>query len=108
MTILVACMLSTGLAWGATNAEKRTPSQAQQIQRGKMKPCNVEASKQGLKGDERKKFMSTCLKAKPVETLAKPAEAPEVKPAEKSEVKPAEAPVAKSAETPEANSQQEK
>ena len=28
-----------------------------------MKSCNAEAKKQELKGDERKKFMSSCLKA---------------------------------------------
>jgi len=26
-----------------------------------MKTCNKEAGEKGLKGDERKKFMSTCL-----------------------------------------------
>ena len=32
-------------------------------QQQKMKDCNREASAKTLKGDERKKFMSTCLKA---------------------------------------------
>ena len=36
------------------SAKKETPQQA------KMKSCNVEAK--GMKGDERKKFMSECLK----------------------------------------------
>ena len=31
-------------------------------QQGKMKTCNAEAGKKALKGDERKAFMSTCLK----------------------------------------------
>jgi hypothetical protein len=30
-------------------------------QQEKMKACNAEAAKQDLKGDDRKKFMSTCL-----------------------------------------------
>jgi len=30
-----------------------------------MKACNAEAGEKGLKGDERKSFMSTCLGAKP-------------------------------------------
>jgi len=31
-------------------------------QQDKMKSCNAEAASKALKGDERKKFMSTCLK----------------------------------------------
>lgn len=31
-------------------------------QQDKMKSCNAEAKSKGLKGDERKKFMSDCLK----------------------------------------------
>ena len=31
-------------------------------QQDKMKSCNTEATSKGLKGDERKKFMSSCLK----------------------------------------------
>lgn len=31
-------------------------------QHEKMKSCNVEAKKEGLKGDDRKAFMSKCLK----------------------------------------------
>lgn len=34
-------------------------------QQNKMTQCNAEASTQALKGDERKAFMSACLKAKP-------------------------------------------
>jgi type IV secretory pathway VirB10-like protein len=84
MTALVVFALSTGLAWGATEPEKKEPATAQQEsvaktksavksekkepspaqikQREKMKTCSAEAGKQELKGDERKKFMSTCLK----------------------------------------------
>lgn len=32
-------------------------------QQNKMKSCNKEAGEKNLKGDERKKFMSTCLSA---------------------------------------------
>ncbi|AJO76304.1 MULTISPECIES: PsiF family protein [Pseudomonas] len=38
---------------------------AQQAQQDKMKSCNAEATAKTLKGDERKAFMSTCLKATP-------------------------------------------
>ena len=34
-------------------------------QQNKMTTCNAEASTKTLKGDERKAFMSNCLKAKP-------------------------------------------
>ena len=95
MTVLAVFALSTGLAWGAAEPEKKEPAtttqqgevtkskaavksekkaskqevkekkapSADQIkQREKMKTCKVEASKQELKGDERKKFLSICLK----------------------------------------------
>lgn len=35
---------------------------APSTQQDKMKKCNVDAKAKGLMGDERKKFMSTCLK----------------------------------------------
>ena len=62
MTALAVFVFSTGLAWGAGDAEKKAPSPAQKAQQEKMKTCNAEAAKQALKGDERKKFMSECLK----------------------------------------------
>ena len=37
-------------------------------QQNKMTTCNAEASTKTLKGDERKAFMSNCLKAKPATT----------------------------------------
>jgi hypothetical protein len=69
LTASVVFVLSTSLACGAeTEAEKKkTPSPAQIAQREKMKFCNAEAKKQELKGDERKKFMSGCLKATPAD-----------------------------------------
>jgi hypothetical protein len=42
--------------------EKRAPTAAQSSQQNKMKTCNAEAGKKGLKGDERRAFMSACLK----------------------------------------------
>lgn len=42
----------------AAAAKKLTPQQE------RMKSCNKDAGAKQLKGDERKKFMSTCLKAK--------------------------------------------
>ena len=46
----------------AEEKETKPPTPAQQAQREKMKACNADAGKQQLKGDERKKFMSSCLK----------------------------------------------
>lgn len=37
-------------------------------QQEKMKTCNADATAKALKGDERKAFMSTCLKAKAAPT----------------------------------------
>ena len=42
--------------------EKRAPTAAQSSQQNKMKTCNAEAGKKELKGDERRAFMSACLK----------------------------------------------
>ncbi|MFT3848324.1 MAG: PsiF family protein [Propionivibrio sp.] len=47
----------------AAEKETKTPTPAQQAQRERMKTCNGDAKKQQLKGDDRKSFMSTCLKA---------------------------------------------
>lgn len=43
-------------------APAAAPSSAKMKQQDKMKSCNAEAKAKALKGDERKKFMSTCLK----------------------------------------------
>ncbi|OGT00323.1 MAG: PsiF repeat-containing protein [Gallionellales bacterium RIFCSPLOWO2_12_FULL_59_22] len=48
-------MLKT--AAGAPAAAAAPPAQ-----QDKMKACNADAASKGLKGDERKKFMSACLK----------------------------------------------
>ncbi|HJR30378.1 MAG TPA: PsiF family protein [Pseudomonas sp.] len=41
-------------------------------QQNKMTTCNADATAKSLKGDERKAFMSTCLKAAPAADAAKP------------------------------------
>ena len=45
------------------SAQGFAASTAQQAQQEKMKTCNADATAKSLKGDERKAFMSTCLKA---------------------------------------------
>jgi hypothetical protein len=41
---------------------KKEPTAAQKRQQERMKDCNEQASAKKMEGDERKKFMSTCLK----------------------------------------------
>lgn len=52
---------------------KKEPSEKQKAQQEKMRSCSKDASDKKLKGDERKKFMSGCMGAKPA---AEPAKAP--------------------------------
>ncbi|WP_148716049.1 PsiF family protein [Chitinolyticbacter meiyuanensis] len=60
MKLMSALLLATGLLLSQTG-------HAATAQQDKMATCNKEASAKSLKGDERKTFMSTCLKkdAKP-------------------------------------------
>jgi hypothetical protein len=60
-TAILACALGLGLgsAQAADQAPKDKPSQ-----QNRMKTCNADAKAKSLKGDERKAFMSDCLKAK--------------------------------------------
>ncbi|MDZ7922150.1 PsiF family protein [Rhodoferax sp.] len=62
-------LLALGLALavgGAHAAEDKAPT----AQQNKMKTCNADAKTKDLKGDERKKFMSECLSAKPAAAAA--------------------------------------
>jgi hypothetical protein len=60
-TAVLACAFGLGLvsAQAADPAPKDKPSQ-----QNRMKTCNADAKAKGLKGAERKAFMSDCLKAK--------------------------------------------
>ena len=58
--VVLACAAGHSLA---AEIETKAPTPAQQAQRERMKACNADAKTQQLKGDERKTFMSTCLKA---------------------------------------------
>ena len=55
-------VLKSAGAKADTKAAAAAPSSAKMKQQDKMKSCNAEAKAKALKGDERKKFMSTCLK----------------------------------------------
>lgn len=59
-------VLGLSLAFGAAHAEEKKAPTAQQ---NKMTACNAEAK--GKTGDERKKFMSECLKATPAADASK-------------------------------------
>jgi hypothetical protein len=54
----------------AQDKDKKAPSPAQKKQQERMKDCNDKAADK--KGDERKKFMSSCLKAQPEKAAATP------------------------------------
>ena len=58
-TLLLAACLALPLAGHAAEGRKTTPQQE------KMAACSKEASAKKLKRDERNRFMSTCLSAKP-------------------------------------------
>lgn len=44
------------------SAKAEEPADGKTAQQNKMKSCNAEAKAKDLKGDERKVFMSSCLK----------------------------------------------
>ncbi|GAA5175029.1 hypothetical protein GCM10025771_06160 [Niveibacterium umoris] len=85
--VVLAAALATQFALIPAHAaeEAKKPPTAQQQ---KMADCNKQAT--GMKGDERKKFMSNCLSAKPEAAASAPAaaKAPEAK-AAAAEAKPA-------------------
>jgi hypothetical protein len=60
MKALIAAISLSLLALPGYAQEKKEPSAAQKKQQERMKDCNVKA--EGKKGDDRKKFMSECLK----------------------------------------------
>jgi hypothetical protein len=60
MKTLLAALCLSFLALSAYAQDKKEPSAAQKKQQARMKECNVKA--EGKKGDERKNFMSQCLK----------------------------------------------
>lgn len=54
--------LSAKMPEESSAKEPAETSAAMTTQRQKMRTCNADAKAKALKGDERKKFMSTCLK----------------------------------------------
>ncbi len=68
LSLILACTFCVSAV--AADDAKKAPSAKQQAQRDLMKTCNTKAADK--KGDDRKKFMSTCLKGD-----AAPAPAPQ-------------------------------
>ena len=67
----LALAMALALAIPAVAQDKKEPSAAQKAQQQRMADCNKQASAKGVKGDERKDFMSSCLKDKPQDRMAK-------------------------------------
>jgi hypothetical protein len=66
MKALIAIVALVFASTGVLAAEeKKEPSAAQKAQQEKMTFCNAEAKTKALTGDERKQFMSNCLKKAP-------------------------------------------
>ena len=59
---LLPVLLSLALAAPAFAAGPTAPGKAPTTQQQRMKSCNAEAKSKSLKGDERRSFMSSCLK----------------------------------------------
>ncbi len=63
-TLVLAALLSlsTGALASKAEAVPAAKEGATERQQDKMKRCNADAARKELKGDERRAFMSTCLK----------------------------------------------
>ena len=68
LALAAACALAATPALGeappkaAEKPAKEEAKPAEGSQQNRMKTCNAEAAKKQLKGDERRAFMSSCLK----------------------------------------------
>ena len=56
------CMLVVVAPLALAQDKGKAPTEAQKKQQERMSACNKQAGDKKLKGDERKKFMNTCLK----------------------------------------------
>jgi hypothetical protein len=67
MRLLIAALCLAFAATGAFAQDKKdgkkAPTEAQKAQHERMTACNKQATEKKLKGEERKKFMSGCLKS---------------------------------------------
>jgi Ni/Co efflux regulator RcnB len=66
---VLCCMTLAGSPLALAQDKGKAPSEAQKRQQDRMKSCNERAGDR--KGDERQKFMSSCLKGQAPEASAK-------------------------------------
>jgi len=71
VSIVLALVMLAALAVPAMAQDTKQPSAAQAAQQQKMTDCNAQAKTKGLTGDDRKKFMSTCLSGTPAASTTK-------------------------------------
>ena len=65
LTLAVCLMFvcsTLALAQDKKDTPKKEPTAAQKKQQARMRDCNEQAGAKKMEGDERKKFMSACLK----------------------------------------------
>jgi len=78
LSLVVAAVFAmasaTAMAQDKKDTPKKEPTAAQKKQQERMKQCNMQADDKKLKGDDRKKFMSGCLKPAAKKAEAKKAE----------------------------------
>ena len=72
LAMIIAFATGTGAAFAQDVGKSGKPLTAQQQ---RMKNCNADAKSQALKGDERRAFMSTCLRGGSASADAAPAKA---------------------------------
>ena len=58
----IAALLSITAAMANEAQPPKEPEKHPTEQQNRMKACNIEAAKKELKGDERRAFMSSCLR----------------------------------------------
>jgi hypothetical protein len=67
---VLCCSLMAAAPLALAQDKGKAPTEAQKKQQARMSACNKQAGDK--KGDERKKFMSTCLKGQPEKAASAP------------------------------------
>jgi type IV secretory pathway VirB9-like protein len=63
MKLLITALSLMFAVSAAYAQDKKEPTAAQKKQQARMSACNKQATEKKLKGEERKSFMSSCLKS---------------------------------------------
>jgi hypothetical protein len=64
-------LMAAPIALAQDKGKGKAPTEAQKKQQERMSACNKQAGEKKLKGDERKKFMNSCLKGQDAGASAK-------------------------------------